>query len=154
LRANARNVSAVDDGADETRGSKKEEVVNDKCTCYMPYAPSRPAPNCPVHTQTKLTRYKFVGRDEHGNYVWESKSWIPGDSRVEQITCSPAWFWGVSHRNNPATQQPKRSYDRVRRYRYSRPVTDACERGTVGCAIYHHAEAAHGEDLNGSCETW
>jgi hypothetical protein len=103
LRANARDVSAVDDGADETRGSKKEEVVKDKCTCYMPFAPPRPAPNCPVHTPAKRTRYKFVGRDKHGHYVWESVLRIPGDSRVEQIRCSPAWFWGVAHRNCPGT---------------------------------------------------
>jgi hypothetical protein len=43
-------------------------------------------------------RYKFVGRDEHGNYVWESVLRIPGDSRVEQIKCSPAWFWAGCER--------------------------------------------------------
>jgi hypothetical protein len=40
------------------------------------------------------TRYRFAGRDGYGNYVWESVLTISAvDSRHEQITVNPTWFW-------------------------------------------------------------
>ncbi len=36
-------------------------------------------------------RYRFTGR-WGDRYYWERR--IPGDSRVEQISCSVEWFWG------------------------------------------------------------
>jgi hypothetical protein len=48
--------------------------------------------------QRCITRqaYKFMGAyvDTHTGrkiYVWNKR--IPGDSRVEQITCDAEWFW-------------------------------------------------------------
>jgi hypothetical protein len=43
----------------------------------------------------RRVRYRFIGRS--GNrYIWQSVQRIPGDSRVEEITCNVDWFW--SHR--------------------------------------------------------
>ena len=37
-------------------------------------------------------RYRFSHRSDDGRtYYWYSR--IPGDSRVEQVTCSVDWFW-------------------------------------------------------------
>lgn len=30
----------------------------------------------------------------NGIMTWESSTRLPGDSRVEQITCRWDWFWG------------------------------------------------------------
>ena len=38
------------------------------------------------------TRYKFIGRDG-GQYVWQSTTRLPGDSRVEEIRCGVGYFW-------------------------------------------------------------
>ena len=36
--------------------------------------------------------FRFVGRTGDGlRYIWQRS--MPGDSRVEQITCGVEWFW-------------------------------------------------------------
>lgn len=38
------------------------------------------------------TRYRFLHRGDDGRYYWESDR-IPGDSRVELVSCDVTYFW-------------------------------------------------------------
>lgn len=46
------------------------------------------------------TRYKFMGRVGK-QYVWQSTTRLPGDSRVEEIRCGVEWFWNQSSSGKP-----------------------------------------------------
>ena len=42
------------------------------------------------------TRYRFIER-AGDLYIWQAH--LPGDSRVDQITCSVDWFWRATTPN-------------------------------------------------------
>jgi hypothetical protein len=46
------------------------------------------------------TRYKFMGRDGK-QYVWQSTTRLPNDSRVEEIRCGVEWFWNQAKSGAP-----------------------------------------------------
>lgn len=49
-------------------------------------------PDCARLTRAHQRRpFKFEGR-ENGRYYWSRP--MPGDSRVEQVSCDVEWFWG------------------------------------------------------------
>lgn len=39
-------------------------------------------------------RFRFSHRSPDGRYWWYSTTTLPGDSRVEQVSCNVNWFWG------------------------------------------------------------
>ncbi len=48
----------------------------------------------------RRTGYRFLTRIESavvdgGIYVWQSRSQVPNDSRVEEIRCPARWFWAA-----------------------------------------------------------
>lgn len=36
--------------------------------------------------------YRFMGRCGD-QYVWQSKQYVPGTNRVEEVRCSVSYFW-------------------------------------------------------------
>jgi hypothetical protein len=51
--------------------------------------------------RSERLRFRFSHRGMDNRYYWESTTQIPGDSRVETISCSAAWFWNGSGTEPP-----------------------------------------------------